>query len=65
MIDVNGKPYELEFDTPLIELLQKFNYHLDAIIVKHNQNIVKFKQFESVTVKDGDMLKVFPFVGGG
>lgn len=65
MIELNGKQYELECETPLLELLQKFNYQSDAIIVKHNQNIVKFKQFNLVTVKDGDILKVFPFVGGG
>ena len=65
MIELNGKPYELEHETHLVDILQKFNYQLDAIIVKHNQDIVKFKQFNSVTVKSGDILKVFPFVGGG
>ena len=65
MIQVNGKNYNDKENIQLNELLQQFGYQLDAIIVKHNQNIVKFNQFSTVTVKDGDLIKVFPFVGGG
>ena len=65
MIEVNGKTYTNKDNIMLNELLQQLNYRLDSIIVKHNQNIIKFNQFKTVTVKDGDLIKVFPFVGGG
>jgi len=65
MIEINGKTYSDKENIPLSELLQQLGFQLDSIIVKHNQNIVKFKQFETVVVKDGDVIKVFPFVGGG
>ena len=65
MIEVNGKTYNNKENIPLSKLLQQLSFKLDSIIVKHNQNIVKFKQFDTVVVKDGDLIKVFPIVGGG
>lgn len=65
MIEVNGKAYHDKDNLTLSDLLQQLNYQLDSIIVKHNQNIIKFNQFPTVTVRNGDVIKVFPFVGGG
>lgn len=65
MIEINGKIYKDKHNISLVELLQQLGYSLDSIIVKHNQNLIKANQFKTVTVKDGDVIKVFPFVGGG
>lgn len=65
MIELNGKKYLDCENISLIELLKQFNYRPDSVVVKHNQDLLKYKQFDAVQVKDGDVLKVFPFVGGG
>ncbi len=65
MIKVNGKTHQDKAGITLSDLLHQLNYQLDSIIVKHNKNIIKFNQFKSVIIEDGDQIKVFPFVGGG
>ena len=64
MVVVNGKELPIE-GMQLQEYLEKNDYKLERIAVEINEEIVPKKQYNSVTFKDGDVVEVVSFVGGG
>ena len=64
MIRVNGKEYDFE-EMTIEELLLKLDYPLTRIAVERNQEIVSKKSYGEVKTKDGDVIEVVRFVGGG
>ena len=64
MIEVNGKEILLQ-ETNLETLLEKLGYRRERVAVELNGRIVKREEREKTEIKEGDVLEVVSFVGGG
>ncbi len=64
MITVNGEEEKITKEK-LSEFLASKNYALDRIAVELNGDIVPKCDYPFVTLKDGDVLEIASFVGGG
>ncbi|GBD99688.1 bifunctional sulfur carrier protein/thiazole synthase protein [bacterium BMS3Abin07] len=61
---VNGEEHITENDT-LIQLLRGLEIMPDRVAVEVNLSIVKKADFENFRLKDGDIIEIVNFVGGG
>jgi len=61
---INGEHKHVRGGT-LLEVLQELELDPRAVVVEHNQKIVRRVGLTDVTVKEGDALEVVHFVGGG
>ena len=64
MVVINGKNMDVDGKT-LKEYLEMANYNLRTIAVEWNEEIVTGEQYEEIVLKDGDVVEVVSFVGGG
>ncbi len=66
-IKVNGKNYPIENDkiniTKFLEIYGIKN--IDNTAVEYNENIIKKEQWDTVILKENDVLEIVSFVGGG
>jgi sulfur carrier protein len=65
MIRVNGKDLSLSGEYNLSEFLLSQGYQEGQVVVELNGAIHSRENFGTVTVKDGDVLEVLQFMGGG
>ena len=61
---INGKRETCTSGT-IAELLAKRSIHSDALVVELNGSIIRQEQWPVILLKDGDMLELLNFVGGG
>lgn len=64
MIRVNGEEVNI-LETNLEQVLLELGYRTDRVVVELNGDIVRRDDRVKVTLKDGDVLEVVSFVGGG
>ena len=64
-LTVNGELRELEAPVALTQFLERHNIHRRQIAVEHNGTILRRREFEGVTLQDGDVLEIVHMVGGG
>jgi thiamine biosynthesis protein ThiS len=64
-LTVNGKPQKLEKSISVKAYLEQENYKLVQIAVELNEVILSKSQYEETLLKEGDILEVLSFVGGG
>ena len=64
MVQVNGQAYEVAGRT-VESLLLEFEYDFRTIAVELNEEIIPKATLGQVTLKEGDVLEVVSFVGGG
>ena len=65
MIRVNGVE-ELHLEGKSLQVyLQEKGYRMERIAVERNGDIVPKSSYQSIILKDGDVLEVVSFVGGG
>ncbi|MCI0437140.1 MAG: sulfur carrier protein ThiS [Gemmatimonadetes bacterium] len=62
---VNGEPREIEAGRSVAELLDTLGLHPGMVVVEHNREILPRARLEGVEVRDGDVLELVHFVGGG
>lgn len=61
---VNGK--EIEFSgTSVLQLVERYKLKPKSVVVEKNGKIVKRENFKSESLKDGDVVEIVRFVGGG
>lgn len=66
IVQVNGEQATLPSSvTTIPQLLHYFNVQSPAVIVEHNETILKRQEHEQTTLADGDKLELVQFVGGG
>jgi sulfur carrier protein len=65
MIAVNGKSVADAKGLTLAAFLVREGYALSRVAVERNGAVVPRAQYESVALKDGDVVEVVGFVGGG
>ena len=64
MVKVNGEPREVDGIT-LSALFKQDNLNVMRIAAELNGSIVKRSEYSSTVLRDGDILEVVHFVGGG
>jgi len=64
-IILNGEPYPLGGDTPLIALLERLKMRRVRVAVEINREIVPKANYDAMVVKAGDQVEIINFVGGG
>lgn len=64
-VTVNGRPYDVEPGTTLLEFLQSRAIDVRTVAVARNEEIVPRKELERVRLDHGDVLEIIKVVAGG
>ena len=64
-ITLNGKPKELRPTLDLKSAVERFCKDKTPVIAELNGEIIKLPQWEETTLKEGDIVELVSFVGGG
>ena len=62
---VNGKEVVIKESKTIYEYLKNNNYNLERIVIELNGKIVSKDKYNTVNLKDTDVMEVLTFVGGG
>ncbi|MBQ3943976.1 MAG: sulfur carrier protein ThiS [Elusimicrobia bacterium] len=62
---VNGKDIALKETITLSDFLKNNNYNMGRIVIELNGKIVSKDKYNTVNLKDTDVMEVLTFVGGG
>jgi thiamine biosynthesis protein ThiS len=62
---INGETKEIARELNLSELLKHFSLPQERIAIELNRRVVRKKDWENISIADGDKLEVIHFVGGG
>lgn len=62
---VNGKDILLKETKTLSDFLKENNYNTERIVIELNGEIVSKDKYNTVNLKDTDIMEVLTFVGGG
>ncbi len=63
-ITINGKVETIE-PGDLESLVKAKGLNRDALVIEHNQKIIKRKNWGQIQLKENDTLELLSFVGGG
>ncbi len=64
-ITVNGREREIPTGLSVEELLGRFDVHPGAVVVEMNRDILKRDSYRGHQLREGDVLELVHFVGGG
>lgn len=64
-ITLNGKPYEAETEQTIAGLLEQTGHVVAHVAVEVNEEIVPKVQYAEYKIKDGDIVEIVTFMGGG
>jgi thiamine biosynthesis protein ThiS len=64
-IFINGEIKEFAGELNLFQLLKNLALPSETIAVELNKEVVRKKDWESITLNDADKIEVIHFVGGG
>jgi len=62
---VNGINIILKEQKTLTEFLNENNYNINRIVIELNGEIVSKDKYNTINLKDTDVMEVLTFVGGG
>ncbi len=65
MITVNGENRTLENPVSVTEYLKPCNYIPVQVVVELNEEIIKRENYDTTVLKDGDVVEILHFMGGG
>ena len=65
LIKVNGEVKSIPQNISILKLLEDYKINKDRVVIELNKDILKKKDFESITLKEKDELEIVTFVGGG
>jgi len=65
VITLNGERRELDAPVTITALLEHLGIDSRRVAVEHNMVILKRAAFDEVVVREGDVVEVVNFVGGG
>ena len=65
MIRVNGEEFPLRSGMNVRELIEEMDFDETKIAVEYNGEILPKSDYEKTVLKEGHVLKVVSFVGGG
>ncbi len=65
-LKVNGRKESVDDPMSLIELLKKKGVkQLSVVAVELNGEILNFRDFDNIYLKDNDQVEILSFIGGG
>jgi sulfur carrier protein len=64
-VTINGKPDACEPGTTVGQLLAARTIDPESVVVEVNLAILRREQLSAATLKDGDVVEILRFVGGG
>jgi len=64
-VQINGENHVLPEPLPLLELLQKLNWHPRLVAIELNGEILHRQFWAQTIIQDADTLEVVTIVGGG
>ena len=66
IISINGKKYsDYQEGITVMELIEKLNLHKKQIIVELNQLALIKKDYQTLSLKDGDSIEIVQIAAGG
>lgn len=65
ILKINGREKEVSANINISQLLDVLKIPKDRVAVELNKEIAKRSDWESISLKDGDVLEIVTFVGGG
>ena len=64
-LTINGQPAQIEDVPTLAALIEKLGLKSQRVAVEVNRQVVSWKKHAQTPVKDGDVIEIVSFVGGG
>lgn len=65
-LTINGEPREMAVGTTALLLLEQLDLHPRTVVVELNRQIIRDRDdLAAATLRDGDVLELVHFVGGG
>jgi len=64
-ITLNGDPFEIAGPLTIAALLAQLDIDPRRVAVEHNLVVLKRASFDAATVREGDVVEIVNFVGGG
>lgn len=64
-IQVNGENWQIEYPATIKQVLVRLNLGGGSIAVLVNDNVIPAAERDAFTLKEGDLVEVFAFAGGG
>jgi len=64
-IRVNGEPRRIPPGASVADLLHRLGLHPGLVVVEHNGEIVARARLAETALRQGDVLEIVHFVGGG
>ncbi|HEX2171116.1 MAG TPA: sulfur carrier protein ThiS [Dehalococcoidia bacterium] len=64
-LTVNGKPRDLDQETPLLDFLTQFKLNPKAVAVEYNGEIAPRETYDRIVLKAGDRVEIVRMMGGG
>lgn len=65
ILKINGKEIEVSDGINISELLDELKISKDRVAIELNKDIAKRSQWNEICLKEGDILEIVTFVGGG
>ena len=65
LLTINGTPRELTTATTVEQLLAELELDPRAVVVELNREIIRRPVIADTPVRDGDVVEIVHFVGGG
>ena len=65
MIILNGKEKEFEGEATVEDFIRQQNYKKEQVAVELNEKIIPKTDYSETVVKDGDVIEILSFMGGG
>ena len=64
-INLNGKPFVINHNTSIEDLLLSLEYKIQNIAVEINGNLCPRSQYKTTQIANEDKIEIVSFVGGG
>lgn len=64
MVKISGKDVDVAGKN-LVTVLSELGYDGKHFVVEYNEEIISKENYSEITLKDGDVLEVVSFMGGG
>ena len=64
-IQLNGRPYDINYGNNLNELLNKLKIHKNKVAIEVNGEIVEKNKYQNLILRKNDKVEIVHFIGGG
>lgn len=62
---INGKEKELAENLSIEKMLSAIDINREVVVIEYNEKILKKNEWAETFIKNGDIVEIISFVGGG